>query len=219
MRARVLQEHEFEPVGSSRSLRVDVRVIAATNRNLPEAVQAGRFRSDLFYRLNVFPIELPPLRERRSDIPQLVAFCISRFSKRSGKKIDGVSQESMEKLMNYPWPGNIRELQNVIERAVILSVDPILKLDRDLMPVAASRKARETPETDAPEQRQEDLKSPNPLLTLDEVDRNHILTALQHAGGVVDGPRGAARILNLHPNTLRHRMAKLGIKGSRHRPS
>jgi formate hydrogenlyase transcriptional activator len=216
---RVLQEHEFEPVGSSHPVRVDVRVIAATNRNLREAMQAGLFRSDLFYRLNVFPIELPPLRERRSDIPQLVAFCASRFSKRLGKKIDGVSQESMEKLMNYPWPGNIRELQNVIERAVILSVDPILKLDRDLMPVAASRKARETPETDAPEQRQEDLKSPNPLLTLDEVDRNHILTALQHAGGVVDGPRGAARILNLHPNTLRHRMGKLKIKGSRYRPS
>jgi formate hydrogenlyase transcriptional activator len=216
---RVLQEHEFEPVGSSHPVRVDVRVIAATNRNLREAMQAGLFRSDLFYRLNVFPIELPPLRERRSDIPQLVAFCVSRFSKRLGKKIDGVSRESMEKLMNYPWPGNIRELQNVIERAVILSVDPTLRLDRDLMPVAASRKGMETPETDAPEQRQEDLKSANPLLTLDEVDRNHILTALQHAGGVVDGPKGAARILNLHPNTLRHRMGKLGIKGSRHRPS
>jgi formate hydrogenlyase transcriptional activator len=216
---RVLQEHEFEPVGSSHPVRVDVRVIAATNRNLREAMQAGLFRSDLFYRLNVFPIELPPLRERRSDIPQLVAFCVSRFSKRLGKKIDGVSRESMEKLMNYPWPGNIRELQNVIERAVILSVDPTLRLDRDLMPVAASTEGIETPETDASEQRQEDLKSPNPLPTLDEVDRNHILTALQHAGGVVDGPKGAARILNLHPNTLRHRMGKLGIKGSRHRPS
>jgi formate hydrogenlyase transcriptional activator len=200
-------------------VRADVRVIAATNRNLREAMQAGLFRSDLFYRLNVFPIELPPLRERRSDIPQLVALCVSRFSKRLGKKIDGVSRESMEKLMNYPWPGNIRELQNVIERAVILSVDPTLRLDRDLMPVVASRKGMETPETDAPEHRQEDLNFRNPLLTLDEVDRNHILTALQHAGGVVDGPKGAARILNLHPNTLRHRMGKLGIKGSRHRPS
>jgi formate hydrogenlyase transcriptional activator len=216
---RVLQEHEFEPVGSSHPLRVDVRVIAATNRNLREAMQEGLFRSDLFYRLNVFPIELPPLRERRSDIPQLVAFCVSRFSKRFGKKIDGVSRESMEKLMNYPWPGNIRELQNVIERAVILSVDPTLRLDPDLMPVAASRKRMETPETDAQEQRREGLKSPNPLLTLDDVDRNHILTALQHTGGVVDGPKGAARILNLHPNTLRHRMGKLGIKGSRYRPS
>jgi formate hydrogenlyase transcriptional activator len=216
---RVLQEHEFEPVGSSRSLRVDVRVITATNRNLREAVQAGRFRSDLFYRLNVFPIELPPLRERRSDIPQLVAFCISRFSKRLGKKIDGVSRESMENLVNYPWPGNIRELQNVIERAVVLSVDPTLRLDRDLMPVAASTKGMETPGTDAPEHRQADLESPKLLLTLDEVDRNHILAALQHTSGVVDGPKGAARILNLHPNTLRHRMDKLGIKGSRHRPS
>jgi formate hydrogenlyase transcriptional activator len=214
---RVLQEHEFEPVGSSRSLRVDVRVIAATNRNLSEAVQAGRFRSDLFYRLNVFPIELPPLRERRSDIPQLVAFCISRFSKRLGKKIDGVSRESMENLVKYPWPGNIRELQNVIERAVVLSVDATLRLDRDLMPAAA--KGRETPETDAPDHRQADLESPKLLLTLDEVDRNHIRAALQHSGGVVDGPKGAAKILNLHPNTLRHRMDKLGIKGSRHRPS
>jgi formate hydrogenlyase transcriptional activator len=211
---RVLQEHEFEPVGSSHSLRVDVRVIAATNRNLREAVEVGRFRSDLFYRLNVFPIELPPLRERRSDIPQLVAFCLSQFSKRLGKKIDGVSRESMDNLVNYPWPGNIRELQNVIERAIILSPGPTLRLDRDLMPVASA-----APETDAQEDRQADLESPKPLLTLEEVERNHILAALQHAGGVVHGPKGAARILNLHPNTLRHRIDKLGIKGSRHRPS
>jgi formate hydrogenlyase transcriptional activator len=216
---RVLQEHEFEPVGSSHPLRVDVRVIAATNRNLLEAVQAGRFRSDLFYRLNVFPIELPPLRERRSDIPQLVAFCLSEFSKRLGKKIDGVSGESMENLVNYPWPGNIRELQNVIERAIIVSAGPTLRLDRDLMPVATAAKGIEAPETDAPEGRQADLKSPKPLLTLDEVERNHILAALQHADGVVDGPKGAARILNLHANTLRHRMDKLGIKVSRHRQS
>jgi formate hydrogenlyase transcriptional activator len=148
-----------------------------------------------------------------------VAFYVSRFSKRLGKKIDGVSRESMEKLMNYPWPGNIRELQNVIERAVILSVDPTLRLDRDLMTVAASTKGVETPEKYVSEQQPADFKSPNPLLTLEEVDRNHILTALQHSGGVVDGPKGAARILNLHPNTLRHRMAKLKIKGPRYRPS
>jgi len=216
---RVLQEHEFEPVGSSHPLRVDVRVIAATNRNLHEAVQAGRFRSDLFYRLNVFPIELPPLRERRADIPQLVAFCLSQFSKRLGKKMDGVSRESMENLVNYPWPGNIRELQNVIERAIIVSADPTLRLDRDLMPVAAAAKGMEAPDEDSPEDRQADLKSPKPLLTLDEVERNHIFAALQQASGVVDGPKGAAKILNLHPNTLRHRMDKLGIKTSRHRPS
>jgi len=209
---RVLQEREFEPVGSSHPLRVDVRVITATNRNLLEAVQAGRFRSDLFYRLNVFPIELPPLRERRSDIPQLVAFCVSQFSKRLRKKIDGVSRESMENLVNYAWPGNIRELQNVIERAVIVSADPTIRLDRDLMPVIAAAKSIE-----APEDRQADLKPSKPLLTLDEADRNHILAALQHAGGVVDGPKGAAKILSIHPNTLRHRMDKLGIKGARHR--
>jgi formate hydrogenlyase transcriptional activator len=216
---RVLQEHEFEPVGSSHPMRVEVRVIAATNRNLPEAVQAGRFRSDLFYRLNVFPLELPPLRERSSDIPQLVAFCLSQFSKRLGKKIDGVSRESMDNLVNYPWPGNIRELQNVMERAIILSAGPTLRLDRDLMPVAAAAKGMETPETGAPRDCQVDLESPRPLLTLEEVERNHILAALQHTGGVVDGPKGAAKILNRHPNTLRHRMDKLGIKGSRHRPS
>jgi formate hydrogenlyase transcriptional activator len=125
----------------------------------------------------------------------------------------------MENLVNYPWPGNIRELQNVIERAVVLSMDPTLRLDRDLMPVAAPTKGMETPETDAPERRQSDLESSKLLLTLDEVDRSHILAALQHTSGVVDGPKGAARILNLHPNTLRHRMEKLGIKGSRHRPS
>jgi formate hydrogenlyase transcriptional activator len=216
---RVLQEHEFEPVGSSHPLRVDVRVIAATNRNLHEAVQTGRFRSDLFYRLNVFPIELPPLRERRSDIPQLVAFCLSQFSKRLGKKIDGVSRESMENLVNYPWPGNIRELQNVIERAIIVSPDPTIRLDRDLMPVVAAAKGMEDPDVDSPEDRQADHKSLKPLLTMDEVERNHVLAALQHAGGVVDGPKGAAKILNLHPNTLRHRMNKLGIKRSRHRRS
>jgi formate hydrogenlyase transcriptional activator len=216
---RVLQEHEFEPVGSSHTLRVDVRVIAATNRNLREAVEAGRFRSDLFYRLNVFPLELPPLRERRSDIPQLVAFYVSRFSKRLGKKIDGVSRESMENLVNYPWPGNIRELQNVIERAVVLSMHPTIRLDPDLSPVAVPTKGTEILETDAQEHPQGDLNSPKPLQTLDEVERSHILSVLQHVGGVVDGPNGAARILNLHPNTLRHRMTKLGIKGSRHRLS
>jgi formate hydrogenlyase transcriptional activator len=125
----------------------------------------------------------------------------------------------MENLVNYPWPGNIRELQNVIERAIIVSADPTLRLDRDLMPVAATAKGLEPLEADAPEDQPADLKSAKPLLTLDEVERNHILAALQHAGGVVDGPKGAARIVNLHPNTLRHRMAKLGIKGSRHRQS
>jgi formate hydrogenlyase transcriptional activator len=216
---RVLQEHEFEPVGSSRPLRVDVRVIAATNRDLREAVESGRFRSDLFYRLNVFPIGLPPLRERRSDIPQLVAFYIARISKRLGKKIDGVSRESMQNLMNYPWPGNIRELQNVIERAVILATEPTLRLDRQLMPILASTIGGELLETSAQDDEQAVLQSPSRILTLDEADRNHILAALQLTDGVVHGPKGAAKILNIHPNTLRHRMKKLSIGGSRHHPS
>jgi formate hydrogenlyase transcriptional activator len=216
---RVLQEQEFEPVGSSRSLRVDVRVIAATNRDLQEAIEAGRFRSDLFYRLNVFPIALPPLRERRSDIPQLVTFYIARFSKRLGKKIDGVSRESMQNLMNYPWPGNIRELQNVIERAVILATDATLRLDPQLMPILTSTNGGELLELNARDDQEAILESSPQILTLDEAERDHILAALQLTDGVIEGPKGAARILDIHPNTLRHRMKKLNILGLRHRPS
>src|SRR6266576_5673896 len=126
---RVLQEKEFEPVGSSQPVRVDVRVIAATNRDLQEAVSAGSFRSDLYYRLNVFPLEVPPLRERRSDIPQLAMFFLSRYSRNLGKRMDGISAATTERLKCYFWPGNIRELQNVIERALILSHSPILDLE------------------------------------------------------------------------------------------
>jgi formate hydrogenlyase transcriptional activator len=214
---RVLQEHEFEPVGSSRPLRVDVRVIAATNRKLEEAIQAGRFRSDLFYRLNVFPLELPPLRERRSDIPQLVAFYVSRFSKRFGKNVEGVSQESMDRLMRYPWPGNVRELQNVVERAIVLSAGPTLRLDKDLVPVTASADL-EASEIVAQETRGAGRTSSR-LATLEEMERSHIVAALQQTGGVVEGPKGAARLLNLHPNTLRHRMTKFGITRHDHHPS
>jgi formate hydrogenlyase transcriptional activator len=212
---RVLQEREFEPVGSSRTMRVEVRVIAATNRNLREAVDAGRFRADLFYRLNVFPIEIPPLRERRSDIPKLVAFVLSRVSKRLGKKIEGVSRESMENLLNYPWPGNIRELQNVIERAVIVSAEPIIRLDRDLIPVTDAKAA----EAHGTRSKPTDPESAASLLTLSEVERNHILAALQKAGGKIEGSNGAAKILDLHPNTLRHRIQKLGIRATPSRPS
>jgi formate hydrogenlyase transcriptional activator len=212
---RVLQEREFEPVGSSRTLRVDVRVIAATNRNLREAVEAGRFRADLFYRLNVFPIEVPPLRERPSDIPKLVAFSLSHLSKRFGKKIEGVSKESMENLLNYPWPGNIRELQNVIERAAIVSTEPIMRLNRDLTPVTGAKSA----EDQGAHSRHVDPESGEALLTLNEVERNHILAALHVAGGKIEGPKGAAKILGLHPNTLRHRIQKLGIPKTPSRPS
>ncbi|HEX5410681.1 MAG TPA: sigma 54-interacting transcriptional regulator [Terriglobia bacterium] len=212
---RVLQEREFEPMGSSRSLHVDVRVIAATNRTLQDAVDAGRFRSDLFYRLNVFPLELPPLRSRRTDIPLLVNFYLSRYSKKLGKQVDTVSRESMGRLMSYAWPGNVRELQNVIERAVILSPGPNLLLNRELLPGPFSENeeqleaAAESPALRASE--------PPLLATLEDVERRHIVAALQETGGVIEGPKGAARILGLHPNTLRHRMQKLGIRRSAHR--
>jgi formate hydrogenlyase transcriptional activator len=147
-----------------------------------------------------------------------VALCVSRFAKRFGKKVDGVSQETMARLVGYPWPGNVRELQNVIERGVVLSAAPILRLDRDLVPVAASEDSPETAEIPAQEA-QLATSSPAKLPTLEEVERSHIQAALQQADGVVDGPRGAAKILDLHPNTLRHRMSKLGIQRPSHRQS
>jgi len=199
---RVLQENEFEPVGSSRTVRVDVRVIAATNRDLEQAVRAGRFRSDLFYRLNVFPLAVPPLRERRSDIPQLVTFFLARFARRFGRPVETVSEEAMERLMAYAWPGNIRELQNVIERAVVLSRSRVLELDSDLLPAV----------TPGPASRSSRGAAGAALSSLEEVERSHILAVLESTGGIIEGPRGAATILKLHPNTLRSRMEKLGIR-------
>jgi formate hydrogenlyase transcriptional activator len=214
---RVLQEHEFEPVGSSHSQRVDVRVIAATNRNLEEAVKAGGFRADLFYRLNVFPLNVPPLRERRSDIPQLVTFYLARSLKKFNKRVDTIPQGTMDRLVDYAWPGNVRELQNVIERAVILSPGSALLLDQDLAPGPSFfGGGAQRPET----LDQDSLPAPTEsrrLPTLEEVERMHILAALQQTGGVVEGPKGAAKILNLHPNTLRHRIQKLGIRRPGHR--
>jgi formate hydrogenlyase transcriptional activator len=222
---RVLQEREFEPVGSSRTVRVDVRVIAATNRDLQEALRTGRLRPDLFYRLNVFPIEVPPLRERRADVPQLVTFFLSRFAKKFGKPVSAVSAETMRRLTGYEWPGNIRELQNVIERAVVLSEGPVLELDPDLVPVTAE--AGRAAEVRAPAEGATRAVPPpeaggspdsSPLLSLEEMERRHIQAALERAAGIIDGPRGAARILQLHPNTLRSRMERLGIafRRSRH---
>ncbi|MBI4573364.1 MAG: sigma 54-interacting transcriptional regulator [candidate division NC10 bacterium] len=217
---RVLQEGEFEAVGSSKTVRVDVRVIAATNRDLEEAVRAGRFRSDLFYRLNVFPLKVPPLRERRSDIPQLVMFFLSRFSKRFGKGIETVSQETLDRLTGYPWPGNVRELQNVIERAAILSQEPCLRLGPDFLPAEGSehppRAGVGGDGSDPGALPGSGGGSPPGPLTLEEVERRHILAVLEQTGGVVEGARGAARILNLHPNTLRSRMKKLGIRRPSH---
>jgi formate hydrogenlyase transcriptional activator len=215
---RVLQEREFEPVGSNRSVGVDVRIIAATNRNLRESISAGSFRSDLFYRLNVFPLDVPPLRERRSDIPQLAMFFLSRYSRNLGKKMEGISPAATERLNGYSWPGNERELQNVIERALILSHGPILQLDPDLASVSAPEVLPGAP-SEAVAEKRPSGSSLSMLPTLEEVERAHILAVLQQTRGVIEGASGAAKTLGMHPNTLRHRMEKLGIKRSAHRIS
>ena len=193
---RVLQEREFERIGSGRSTKVNIRVIAATNRDLSAAVKAGSFRSDLLYRLNVFPIDLPPLRYRPSDIPLFVHSFAGRLSKKFGKRLDQISQQTMDRLMRYAWPGNVRELENVIERAAILSPGPVLQVDEVLF--QADRAA-----------------APDTSRTLEEVERAHIILVLQEVDWVVEGKQGAATRLGLHPNTLRSRMQKLGIKKPR----
>jgi predicted ATPase/GAF domain-containing protein len=195
---RVLQEQEFEPVGSSHTVRVDVRVIAATNRDLEEAQRSGRFRADLLYRLNVFPLRVPSLRERRADIPLLVGFFVAGLAKKLGKPLEGFSRQDVERLMNYPWPGNIRELENVVERAAIVARGPRLELDRELFGTPEPRPGGNGPQT------------------IEEVERDHIVRVLGTTRGVVEGPRGAARLLGLNPNTLRSRMKKLGIEPRSH---
>src|SRR2546427_1926711 len=217
---RVLQEQEFEPVGSNQTVRVDVRVIAATNRDLEEAVRAGRFRADLFSRLNVFPLRVPPLRERASDIPQLAMFFLSRFAKRFGRQVDTIASETMDRLVSYPWPGNIRELQNVIERAVVLSRGPALELDRDLLPGTARPGPEPGVERHAERDRPVATSAASGLAAaLDVAERAHTGAALESVDGVIEGPRGAAKILEMHPNTLRSRMEKLGIRRSGPRAS
>jgi PAS domain S-box-containing protein len=196
---RVLQEHEFDRVGGSAPIRVDVRVIAATNRDLKQAVKDKTFREDLYYRLNVFPIQLPPLRERPDDIPLLVHFLVNKFAMRIGKHIDEVAGDTLACLRAYPWPGNVRELENIIERAVILANGAILRIDADVFGWQPVRAA--APQGDA-----------TPESTMQGVEREHVLKVLQQTAWVVDGPRGAAKILGLNPNTLRSRMKKLGIQ-------
>jgi formate hydrogenlyase transcriptional activator len=204
---RVLQEQEFEPVGSNRTIKVNVRIIAATNRDLAKAVQAGRFRSDLYYRLNVIPLRVPALRERRSDIPQIVMAFLQQVAKRMGKPVPSISPETMRQLIDYSWPGNIRELQNVIERGVVLSRGPILKLEADLLPI------------EEPHRNLEGDAAPAPVFTdsLKDVQRQHILRVLETTGWLISGPNGAGALLGLHPNTLRSLMNRLGIRrSSRH---
>jgi formate hydrogenlyase transcriptional activator len=197
---RVLQEREFERVGGGSPIKVDIRVLAATNRDLLKAVHEKRFREDLYYRLNVFPIALPPLRERKEDIPLLVHYLVHKFATRIGKRIEGVTEQTMRRLIDYSWPGNVRELENVLERATILTTSATLGIVLDLLP------------------RPDEAPAVQKELTLESVERDHIVAVLQQSDWVVDGPRGAARILGLHGNTLRNRMKKLGITRASHHP-
>jgi PAS domain S-box-containing protein len=206
---RVLQEREFDRVGGTVPIRVDVRVLAATNRDLLQEVREKRFREDLYYRLNVFPVRLPPLRERRDDIPLLVHFLVTKFAQRIGKHVDGVGGRTMQRLQEYPWPGNVRELENVLERAVILATGPTLDIAPDLLPTPAAPTAEDA-EADSDPAVGRGPPSP-PLPSLEAVERDHICAVLRHTNWVITGPRGAAKVLGLNPSTLRSRIKKLGI--------
>jgi len=201
---RVLQEHEFERVGGSRRIRGDVRVIAATNRDLQAAISAGSFRSDLFYRLHVFPIEMPSLRERRTDIPLLVEYFIDRYARKAGKNIKRVNKKTLELLQLYPWPGNIRELQNVIERSVILCETEIFSIDENWLP----QPPRLTPES----KQQVELRR-----RLLAQEKDMIDAALKDTGGRVSGPTGAAVKLGIPRSTLESKIRSLKIDKNRYK--
>jgi formate hydrogenlyase transcriptional activator len=206
---RVLQEREFERLGSTRTLRTDARLIAATNRDLKAMAEDQKFRSDLYYRLNVFPIRVPALRERKDDIPLLVRHFVQEFSRRNNRVIDSIPSETMEALLRYHWPGNIRELQNVIERAVIISKGPVLNVSLAELKTDVSRRTNPA-NTKVSLVHHESLQE-----ALDETERTQILRALEEANGVVGGPNGAAARLGIKRTTLHVRMQKLGIHVSR----
>jgi transcriptional regulator with GAF, ATPase, and Fis domain len=193
---RVLQEGQFERVGGARTLSCDVRVIAATNRRLRDALQSGQFRPDLYYRLNVYPIRVPPLRQRREDIPLLVEDFLPRIAQRIGKAIATVPPATMAALQEYDWPGNVRELKNIIERAVITSPGPDLQLPEALVPHARHGG---------------DGEAAAEFVSLAAVERRYITRVLEAAGWRISGPAGAAAVLDLNPSTLRYRIKKLGI--------
>jgi len=200
-----LQEHEFERVGGTRRMHADVRVIAATNRDLEAAISGGSFRSDLFYRLNVFPIEIPSLRERREDISLLVEYFLDRYARKTGKNIRGVNKKTLELLQSYPWPGNIRELQNVIERSMILCESEIFSIDENWLPQPAispdSKHHAELPQR------------------LQVQEKDIIEAALKEAGGRVAGPMGAAVRLGIPRSTLESKIRALKISKNRFRTS
>ena len=213
---RVLQEREFERLGSTRTLRTDARLIAATNRDLAALVGEQKFRSDLYYRLNVFPVRVPALRERPEDIPLLVRHFVQQFSRQLGRTIDAIPAETMSLLTRYPWPGNIRELQNVIERAVILTTGPILAVrSEDLQ--SSSQALAAAAGSGAVAFRESVTAGPagNIRGALEEAERQHILVALEKSNWVVSGPDGAAARLGLKRSTLQSRMQKLGIRVAR----
>jgi formate hydrogenlyase transcriptional activator len=189
---RVLQDGDFERLGSSRTLKVNVRVIAATGRDLKEDVRHGRFRQDLFYRLNVFPIMVPPLRERTEDIPLLAGYFAQKHARKLGKRVDSISDDTIAMLSGYEWPGNVRELEHVIERAVIIATEPVLRISETLSSVPIPPRAVDK--------------------ELDAVEREHIQRVLAETRWRIEGPSGAAAILNLNPSTLRFRMKKLGVR-------
>ncbi len=220
---RVLQEQELDRIGGRAPIRVNVRVIAATNRDLMMATRQKEFREDLYYRLNVFPIQLPPLRERIGDVPLLAYYFLGRFVSQLGKRIAGIHPTTIEALVKYSWPGNIRELENVMERAVILArgemleIDPVVLNCHTLSPQrpslvrAASRIDRDVHVSDLRDENAETLATNTMERTLEEVERNHICAVLEQTNWRIEGERGAAHVLGLHPNTLRSRMKKLGI--------
>ncbi|MFZ7112172.1 MAG: sigma-54 interaction domain-containing protein [Desulfatiglandales bacterium] len=199
---KVLEDGEFERLGSPHTVKADVRVIASTNRNLFEESRHGRFRMDLFYRLNVFPVTVPPLRQRREDIPLFVEFFTRRLSKRYGKDIQQIPRKTMQALEGYDWPGNVRELANVIERAVIVSDGPVLHLAEKIDALPDVLIPQDTP----------DPAMPPPSKDIEEVERDHIRKTLLQTGWKISGPNGAAERLGLNPNTLRSRMKRLGIR-------
>jgi formate hydrogenlyase transcriptional activator len=190
---RVLQEQEFERLGGSRTIRVDVRVVAATNRDLFQMVEERQFRADLFYRLNVFPITLPALRDRREDIPLLARHFVRQLARRMAMETPHITEEVLEALRSHSWPGNIRELQNILERAMILSSGPVLQIPRGEL--------------------RQDVRAENPraLQTLAEAQREHITEALRQTGGVIGGRDGAAARMGVPRTTLLYRMQKLGV--------
>jgi transcriptional regulator with GAF, ATPase, and Fis domain len=190
---RVIQEGEFERLGSSKTIKVDARIIAATNRNLKIAVEQGTFREDLWYRLNVFPITVPPLRDRKEDIPGLVEHFVKKFGQKVARKISSISPASMRILQDYTWPGNVRELANVVERAVINTTGSVLRVvdHFEKSPVAELAQTNKT---------------------LEEMEKEYIIQILENTGWRIEGHKGAARVLGLNPSTLRTRMTKLGIQ-------